>query len=74
MMTWTDLTQDWASGFARVKSRFPELDERDMPFLKLDRARFEAYLADRHNLTMEEAREEFADFLYVEALNRECGG
>ncbi|SDC12679.1 hypothetical protein [Ruegeria marina] len=73
MLTWTDLTRDWGTSFARAKVRFPNLHERDMPFLKLDRARFEAYLAERHNLTLDEAREEFADFLYVEALNRECG-
>jgi len=71
MLTWTDLTQDWASAFARAKRRFPNLDDGDMPFLKLDRGRFEAYLAARHNLTLDEAREELRDYLYVEALNRE---
>lgn len=71
MLTWTDLTQDWASSFARAKRRFPNLDYGDMPFLKLDRGRFEAYLAARHNLTLSEAREELEDFLYVETLSRE---
>ncbi|QBF31758.1 hypothetical protein [Thalassococcus sp. S3] len=72
-MTWTDLTQNWGVWFNRMKSsRFPHLDESAMPFVKLDRARFEAYIADTHQLTLTEAREEFEDFLYVEALAREA--
>ncbi|WP_425046330.1 hypothetical protein [Primorskyibacter sp. S87] len=71
MMKWTDLTQDWASSFPRVKSRFPHLDDSSMPFLKLDRNRFEAHLAETHQLTVTEAREEFEDFLFVESLSRE---
>ncbi len=71
MMNWTELTLDWAASFPRVKDRFPHLDDGAMPFLELDQSRFEAYLADTHQLTLNEAREEFADFLFVESLNRE---
>lgn len=71
MTNWSELTQNWAHSFARAKTRFPQLDEADAPFLKLDRSRFEAYLAEKHQLTLTEAREEFADFLFVESLNRE---
>lgn len=72
MLNWSDFTQDWASSFSRAKARFPNLRDSDMPYLKLDRRRFEAYLADTHQLSLEEAREEFEDFLYVEALTREA--
>lgn len=72
MMDWTDLTQNWASAFSRIKTRFPNLDDGSMPFLKLDRDRFEAHLAETHELSLEEAREEFQDFLYIETLAREA--
>lgn len=70
-MTWSDLTKDWAVWFKRIQTRFPHLDDSAMPFLKLDRDRFEAYLADTHNLTLREAREELEDFLYIESLAQE---
>lgn len=72
MLNWSEFTQDWASSFSRAQMRFPNLHESDMPFLKSDRRRFEAYLADRHHLTLEEARQELDDFLFVEALAREA--
>ena len=58
--------------FTRIQSRFPNLEDSAMPFLKTDRQRFEAYLADRHDLTLTEAREELDDFLFVEQLAREA--
>ncbi len=70
-MDWLEFTQDWASSYSRAKQRFPNLRDADMSYLKRDRGRFEAYLADRHHLTMSEAREELEDFLYVETLLRE---
>ncbi|KUJ86069.1 hypothetical protein AVO45_03650 [Ruegeria marisrubri] len=71
MLNWSDLTQDWASSYARAKARFPNLRDRDMAFVKKDRKRFEAYLAERHHLTVNEAHEEVEDFLFTESLNRE---
>ncbi len=72
-MTWTNATDDWAAWFGRLKSRFPYLDDCAVPFAKRDRARFEAYLAETHNLTLTEAREEIDDFLFIESLIREAG-
>lgn len=71
-MKWTDLTTDWAMWFRRMQSRFPHLDDSAMPFVKQDRGRFEAYLAGTHNLSMEEAREEIDDFLFVETMALEA--
>ncbi len=71
-MTWSDLTQNWSEWFARIKDRFPNLDDGAMPFAKTNRERFEAYLADTHDLTLVEAREELDDFLFVENLAREA--
>ncbi len=71
MLNWADLTQDWSASYARAKRRFPNLRDKDMARLGRDRKQFEAYLAERHHLTVNEAREELEDFLYTEALNRE---
>ena len=71
-MTWSDLIQDWGYLYRKLKTRFPNLDDGSMPFLKQDRGRFEAYVAETHNLTLEEARQELEDFLFVEALAREA--
>ena len=41
-----------------------------MPFLKLDRSRFEAHLAETHDMTLNEARDAVDGFLYIETLAR----
>jgi len=71
MLNWVDLTQDWSASYARAKRRFPNLRDKDMAQMCQDRKQFEAYLAERHHLTVNEAREELDDFLFTEALNRE---
>lgn len=71
MLNWVDLTQDWSASYARAKRRFPNLRDRDMARMRQDREQFEAYLAERHHLTVNEAREELEDFLFTEGLNRE---
>lgn len=71
ILNWSDLTQDWSTSYARAKMRFPNLRDSDMPFVKQNRQRFEAYLAERHHLTVTEAREELEDFLFTESLSRE---
>lgn len=71
-MTWSDLTSNWSELRARITSRFPNLDDAAIPFAKTDRQRFEAYIADTHDLTLSEAREELNDFLFVEQLAREA--
>lgn len=73
-MTWTDMTQDWSIWYRRLQSRFPNLDDGAMPFAKVDRNRFESYLAEAHNLSLTEAREEIDDFLFVQALILESEG
>lgn len=70
-MTWTDLTHNWETSYPRIKSRFPKVEESLAAASVLDRTRFVAYLADRHQISLEEAHQEFEDFLFVERLNRE---
>lgn len=59
---------------ARIKARFPNVDETVLARPGIDRCRLEAHLAEAHNLTLTEAREEFADFLFVEELSQEVFG
>lgn len=73
MLSWTDLTQDWDAMYSRAKRRFPNLRDQDKSQLCKDRKGFEAYLAERHHLTVNEAHEELEDFLFTEGLNREFG-
>ena len=74
MLTWADLTRNWAASFAKAKTRFPNLRDRDMPFLKLDRDRFVAYLAETHQLSLDDARAQFAAFLKSEATRKALAG
>ncbi len=71
MLNWTDLTQDLGATYARAKRRFPNLRDQDMDRVWNNREQFEAYLAERHHLTVNEAREEVEDFLFTERLNHE---
>lgn len=62
-MTWLDLTRDWATSYAMLQSKFPNLEKSAMPFLKQDQNRFENYLAATHDLSLDEARSAFDSFL-----------
>ena len=56
-MHWSDMTQNWSLWFSRFKAQFPNLDDASMPFLKLDRGRFEGHLAETHDMTLNEAQD-----------------
>ncbi|AHD00931.1 MULTISPECIES: hypothetical protein [Leisingera] len=64
----------WIDRMPRIKQRFPHLKASNAPSLVDDRDRFVAYLARTHHLTLNEAREEVDDFLYIESLLRELDG
>lgn len=58
----------------RIRCRFPNLEPGALADLGRDLHRLEAHLAAAHNMTLTEAHEELADFLYVETLSRELIG
>lgn len=62
---------DWAAIYPRAKQRFPHLQGNLAPNPGCDREAFVAYLAHTHHLTLREAREEVADFLFTESLHAE---
>ncbi|MES0861095.1 hypothetical protein ABLN87_01905 [Ruegeria sp. SCPT10] len=71
MLNWAELTKELGATYARAKRRFPNLRDQDMDSVWNNRERFEAYLAERHHLTVNEAHEEVEDFLFTERLNHE---
>lgn len=64
-MKWTDISTNLPSAFTRLKSEFPYLEASSMPLVVRQRATFEAYLADRHDLTLLEAHDALDDFLML---------
>ena len=70
-MKWADIEKDWAIWSPLMRARFPYLETRAMNRTRHDRQAFEAYLAQSHNLSLNEAREEIEDFLYIETLASE---
>lgn len=62
---------NWVEILPRAKQRFPHLRSARAPNPALDLEAFVAYLAHTHHLTLREAREEVADFLFTESLHAE---
>ena len=62
-MTWSELTQDWATSYKALQGAFPNLEPSAMPFLKGDQDRFESYLAATHDMSLIEAQNALDDFL-----------
>lgn len=61
----------WEAIYPRAKQRFPHLKRETAPSLERDQEGFVNYLADTHQLTLREAREEVKDFLFIESLHAE---
>lgn len=74
MTSMADPARNRADVISRIRCRFPNLEESALRDLGRDLHRFEAHLAAAHNLSLTEAHEELADFLYVERLSRELTG
>lgn len=69
-----DPARNRADEISRIRCRFPNLEESALSDLGRDLHRLEAHLAAAHHMTLIEAHEELADFLYVEKLSRELTG
>ena len=66
-MTWADLTRDWCTSYADMKTTFPRLEDEAMAFMKQDRQRFIGYIATSHSLTYQEAEDALDDYLMMRA-------
>ena len=70
-MTWDDMIANWKSTVARLESRFPRINRVALTTPPDTMSGLTRHLADTHDLTALEAREELADWLFVESLERQ---
>ncbi|MEX0340896.1 MAG: hypothetical protein AB3N11_17880 [Arenibacterium sp.] len=70
-MRWTDVTADWSFWGQIIRNRFPQLSQKELDLAVTDRSMFEAELARSHHLSLNEAREEIDDLIFVQTLARE---
>lgn len=66
-MSTSDLQDCWP----RLRQRFPYLAEHDAKYGFETQDHFLKCIAEKQDITIAEAREEIADFLYVESLHAE---
>ena len=69
-MTWTDVAENPEPVMPLLKRRFPELRRSDVTDAGADRDRLARRLARRHELTLNEARDQIEDALFVAELRR----
>lgn len=71
MRNTSQISLNWVEVLPRAKQRFPQIRSSNAPNPTRDLDAFVAYLARTHHLTLQEAREEVADFLFTESLHAE---
>jgi len=69
-MSWHEFSANWTQMIDRLKERFPEMRPGDFSAPPRDSRALTQHLAETHDLTLFEAKEELHDFLYVEGLSR----
>lgn len=62
-MTPTDLKADWPALFPSLKARFPNLTDDILIDVDADRSRLEDAIADRHDMSPEDAQEALSDWM-----------
>lgn len=64
-MFWDQLLKSWQISLPMIHSRFPHADETALDALQRGHRHFAKLMADAHDLTTEEAREEVEDWLHI---------
>ncbi|MGX9354362.1 hypothetical protein ACS3SW_04140 [Roseobacteraceae bacterium S113] len=70
-MTWSEFTTGVTSYATRLRARFPHVDDETLATIN-DPVAFVQKVAQTHDLTPLEAREEIDDLLFVESLARQA--
>ncbi|MGH1577132.1 hypothetical protein [Planktotalea sp.] len=70
-MNWSDLSVDWTTFLTAVARRFPYLDASLFRRSNTDLSTLVQAVAQSHDLTEHEAREELEDFLLIQSLSRD---
>lgn len=71
-MTWNELAANWGSNIRALMGRFPHADEGALTVVKDKPADLARALADAHDLTELEAREEIEDWMFLQSLARDA--
>lgn len=72
-MTWTDLTSNWDAALRQLAQRFPHMDTDAVADAPAGPDALAAHVAQTHDLTRLEAREELHDWMFVAGLARQAG-
>ena len=76
-MEWTRITRNWNQAAGRLRQRFPHVDDTALSNAPRQVDEVARHVADRHDLTLREARREVEDLLFPvclpEPLQRAAG-
>ena len=70
-MTWFGSLHGLSAHLPKISARFPHAQDHIVHSMRDDWEALLTYLADRHDITRQEALEEMADWLFIERLNNE---
>ncbi|PZX18503.1 hypothetical protein LX81_01137 [Palleronia aestuarii] len=62
-MQWNAVRENWPAFVEPIMQRWPQTEEEDLLALEGDRERLSSYLAERHELTPQEADEQITAWL-----------
>ena len=71
-MPWHHLSANWAALSGRLLQRFPHIDQARLSEAPRDSSALTRHLAESHDLTLGEAREELEHFLSIADLARQA--
>lgn len=67
-MEWTRITRNWNQAATRLKRRFPLVEGEELSAAPPQVEEVARHVADRHDLTLAEARREVEDLLFPQRL------
>ena len=70
-MTWADLTRNWSTHMRALMQRFPHAEAGAWQMAQHEPAEMTRVLAQSHDLTENEAREEMENWMFVQSLARD---
>ncbi|MCT4556114.1 MAG: hypothetical protein N4A53_15640 [Pelagimonas sp.] len=71
-MSWHHLSANWSALRGRLEQRFPHMDKSRLDQPPRDSAALTRHLAEVHDLTLGEAREELEHFFSIADLARQA--
>lgn len=69
-MDWAEIFGNWGQRIELIRDRFPHVEESALARRCASKRDVISYLAESHQLTLDEAREELEDWLFTLGLSR----